>query len=164
MNKYAHSYNHDEVNDYFIISKDYTLNENDEIEFINFYDLNKKTNYTLTIKDKKMYMCSKLDLFGSLFYGNYVYEEPMTIIIKEVDPVLFLISVIYIGSDSEKWLSFDTIIGNYIENLNNSEGDLNDKESSIVLLDYLKDLYITDEKKSEIEKICDKYYGMNNYK
>src|SRR4051794_29374258 len=93
--------NHSEPNDYFIISKEFYLKEDEEIEFFSFYDIVRNTSYILTVKDKKVYMCFKLNSHGSCFYGNFVYEEPRNILIKEIDPVLLFINIIYIATATD---------------------------------------------------------------
>ena len=152
-----------QVNDIFLISKDFSLNENEELEFLNFYDVGKKTNYTLSIKDEKIYMCCKLDLFGSVFYGNYVYEEPTTLIIKEVDPTLFMINIMYnsSGLSDGKFSPLDLkgILTKYKEELENSHYvEDSDIESSFKFLRFLfEDNSISN--LVDIDKICEKQHG-----
>jgi hypothetical protein len=63
-----------EPNDTFIFYKDISLKEDEEIQFLDYFDIVLKCHYNLTLNKDKVYLVAKLDEFGSIFYGNYVIE------------------------------------------------------------------------------------------
>jgi hypothetical protein len=153
---------HIEPNDMFVISKDYLMTENEEIEFLSFYDVSKKSSHTITTKDGKVYICLKMNNFGSVFFGNYAYQHMNTLIIQEIDPVLFLVNVIYITTkvDEDKFSTndFDSIIYKYIETLANKNIDEGDVESTKKFLAFLGEYFKS--KPQEIEKICERTFSI----
>lgn len=93
-----------ESTDCFIFSKDFSLQEDEEMEFIEFYDSVGKNSYNLINKNDKLYICVRVNNYGSLFYGNYVVKgkifyynflEPISLVIKEIDPILLFVNVIH---------------------------------------------------------------------
>jgi hypothetical protein len=67
--------NFEEHNDFecFVFTDDLELNENEEIEFITFYDICAKRFNNVFIKNNKFYICVKVNTFGSNFYGNFIF-------------------------------------------------------------------------------------------
>ena len=147
-----------EPNDFFIVAKDFSLNEDEEIEFLKFYDIKKKASHILIIKDQKVYECMRLSQFGSVFYGNYVYEQPTNLIIQEIDPLIFLINIIQFATktESDKFsISLHDIVYKYMEELVNCNDKIEESEveTSKKFLNFLHDYYVN--KKEELEKICE---------
>ncbi len=60
--------------EYFIYTNDFTLSENEEVEFFEFYHPCSQSCYNLMIKKSKLYICIKVDHFGSMFYGNFLFK------------------------------------------------------------------------------------------
>ncbi len=67
-------YESDNNAEYFIYTNDFTLAENEHIEFVVFYHPDSKSCLNLMIKNDKIYVCIKIDQFGSLFYGNFIFK------------------------------------------------------------------------------------------
>ncbi len=63
-----------ESSEYFIYTNDLNLSENEEVEFVSFYHPDTKSCYNLMLKNDKLYICIKIDHFGSLFYGNFLFK------------------------------------------------------------------------------------------
>jgi hypothetical protein len=58
----------------FVFSKDLTLEENEEVQFFNFYDIETMNNYNLFLKNNKLFVCILVNHFGSLFFGNFLFK------------------------------------------------------------------------------------------
>ena len=58
----------------FIITKDFTLEENEEVQFFNFYDIETSNNYNLLLKNNTLFVCIRVNHFGSLFFGNFLFQ------------------------------------------------------------------------------------------
>lgn len=157
-----------EKEELFIINKDFSLNEDEEIEFFNFYDISKKSNHTLTIKDNKVYSVCGANPSVSFFRDEYddleenANGKPTTMLIKEIDPTLLLINIIYTSSEMEQGKNFlmdlNAIIYKYIETLSNKKMNETDLQSSKEFLKFLQDQYYQG-KDDEIEKICERVFN-----
>jgi hypothetical protein len=153
--------------DYIIFSKDFSHNKNEEFEISNFYDITNKNSYTLTTKDNKLFLIMKLSHFGSVFIGNYVCEEPTTLIVKQIDPLLLIINILYsttkIEEDKFSYSDLNSSIFKYIENLQNNQKIHNLEESEIEstnqILNFLKDYFNLDGKQKDLEKICERNFN-----
>jgi hypothetical protein len=66
---------YDEHNDIecFLFTDDLGLSENEEVEFITFYDIVGKRFNNVILKGGKYYICIRINTFGSNFYGNFVF-------------------------------------------------------------------------------------------
>jgi hypothetical protein len=155
-----------EPNDFFIVSKDFSLKEDEEIEFLKFYDIGKKASHILILRDNKVYECMRLSQFGSVFYGNYVYEQPTTLIIKEVDPLMFILNIIFFSTKlpDDKFSSSDlkSIFFKYVEEFTIHNMDIykveeSEIETSRKFLNFLLDYFSS--RNEELDKICEKNYG-----
>ncbi len=147
--------------DLFIISKDFQIKENEEIKFTKFYDCMKNSTYYITIKDGKSFLCFKQNNFGSVFNGNYVYEQATILIVKEIDPCLLMIDIIYATSkiDSDKFscLSLNDFIYRYVEELNKRRLDEEVLKSSKDFLNFIKSHF--NQNSGGLENICEKTYS-----
>ncbi len=175
LNQFYQSKIHQEK-DYFIISNEFTIKQDDVIEFLTYYDTVNNATFTLTIQENKIFLCMKLSHFGSVFYGNAVFEEPKSLIIKEIDPLLIIINVIYATTklgDTDKF-SFSEVnnfIHIYIENLRNEQKNykLEDStlESTIKVLNFIRE-HFNGKNKNDLEKICEMTFNSftesNHYK
>lgn len=138
--------------DYFIISDTYEIKENSQIEFLNFYVNSKKANFTLTTQSEKLYICLKLDHFGSTLNGNYIYEQPNILLIKEIDPLFILIEIIWSSTrdNPDKFMKIEEIISKYKQILSEEHTPSN------MFFNFLNDYLTKDGPK--LEKICEKSY------
>ena len=93
--------------------KKYHVNSN--VKFWKFYDIPNKHLLTFIIENNELFICLKQNIFGSCFLGNLVFTEPKFIIIKKIDPVIFLIGIIYTGAAEKNAILIENIIHNYIE-------------------------------------------------
>jgi hypothetical protein len=57
----------------FVFSDGLDLNENEEVEFVTFYDIVGERFNNIILKNSKFYICIKLNTFGSNFYGNFIF-------------------------------------------------------------------------------------------
>jgi hypothetical protein len=65
----------EETRDFCVFhQKGYSLEENEEIQFYNFFDISRSSSYTLSIKNDKIFIWLKSCEFGSMFYGNCAIE------------------------------------------------------------------------------------------
>jgi hypothetical protein len=84
------------------VFNDVDINENEEVEFITFYDICGERFNSLIVKGGKFYICIRVNTFGSSFYGNFIFNgkglinlDPSNLMIKEIDPLLFVVNFIY---------------------------------------------------------------------
>lgn len=153
--------------DYIIFSNDFSHIKNEDIDIFNFYDISNKYSLTLTIKDNKLFIIMKLSLFGSVFIGNYVCEEPTTLIVKQINPIMLIIGIMFsttkIEDNKFSFSDINSSIFKYKENLENIQKLHNLEESDIEstnnILDFLKDYFNSEEKAKELEKICEKNFN-----
>ena len=154
--------NNYETHDLFIFSNDFKMEENEDIKLVKFFDCVKNSIYTLIIRSDKVYVCLKLNYLGSVFSGNYSYEQANTLIAKEIDPNLLFIGIIFktskIEEDKFSSLTLNDVIYKYAEVLiaKNLEDEILD--SSKEFLNFLKGYY--NKNPSELEKISEKTSSM----
>ena len=150
-----------EPKDLLIISKDFDLKDDKDIEFLNIYDISKAKNYFVIISDEKVFLSLRLNLFGSTFFGNYLYEESTNLIIKEIDPVLLMINIFYSTTKIQDKFSTVTlydVMHQYMDLINNhhsnhlTDADINNIQT---FLDFLLNIYFVNNE-THLEKICEK--------
>jgi len=154
-----------EKDNLFIVSKEFKLKENEEMKLLKFYDFVKDSIFLLTLKDGKVFFCFKLNYFGSVFSGNNVHEQVTVLIVKEIDPCLLMINVIYatskIEGDKFSCLCLNDFIYRYVEELNKKRLDEEILESSKELLNFLKNHF--EMNVAGLESICEKTYSKYKY-
>jgi hypothetical protein len=162
---------HDELS-YFIISKDFTPKEDENLEFLNFYDFSKMRTFKFIINEEKekLYLCLKPENFGSVFFGNYLYKEFNAIILTEINPMYLLINLFHALKCESKenkycFMEINDLIQKHIETLYNTQKELGINElvveSTIKILYFLQNLF-SGEKSCELELICEKNYNSFN--
>jgi hypothetical protein len=152
-------------NDHFTISKDFSLKENEEIEFVTYFDISKRQTFILAIKDNKVHICIKPNHNGSIFYGNYVIEEPSFLLIKKIDPLILLIGLMHITTkiQKDKYSSLDllTIGYKYNELIDGGAEDFNLQEEDVKSTKYFVQFLLNETNGLNIDKICEITFSNN---
>ncbi len=62
-----------------------------------FYDIltEKKYNFLVDMEEKKLFLLTKINYFGSAFFGNTVISSPNNLILSQIDPLMILINIIF---------------------------------------------------------------------
>ena len=87
-----------------------------------------KLNLLADIKVKKLYLVTKINYFGSAFYGNSCISSPNNIILSPIDPLMIFINIFFYSTCQNK-------IGNY-RNEDFSEEFLRDNYKNFSITDF----------------------------
>lgn len=152
--------------------------ENFSLKKFKFFDIITDNNFNLLadIKDKKLFLITKISNFGSSFFGNNCISNPKNIIITAIDPLLFLINIVFyttyqnnINHYRNKYFSCDYIYDN-IKSFNVVDFksfDINDLftnyfEKLAQNDDFKNSSYIIDENKTFVNDFLKIYFLENS--
>ncbi len=127
-------------------------NGNTGIKKFVFFDIlnNNKINFLVEFKEKKLFLMTKVNYFGSSFFNNEVIN-PINIILSEFDPNILMINIIF----------FTTYTGNFdYYNEKNKDYDFIKEYASKFRLTNFNKFRLEDMFKDYINKL--KNYEMNN--
>lgn len=101
------------IKDNLELKEGYSLINHQFVDVLKFYELkdslkndNEKETLIKSILLKsndlyqhadKIYLSIILDRFGSIFVGNSIRKKPIICVLKEIDPILYLIKIVYLA-------------------------------------------------------------------
>lgn len=99
------------IKDNLELKEGYNLINHHFIDVLKYYELKDTMKEDILIKNimlknndiyqhaDKIYLCVNLNRYGSMFVGNSIRKNPIICLLKEIDPILFLIKIVYLSSN-----------------------------------------------------------------